>query len=61
MYTRLVLVTYVRPDELLGVRRCDLVAPMAGITHRKGVEAELVPTKTSQYDDSVMLDMTWLE
>jgi hypothetical protein len=51
---------YFRPSELLSIRRCDLIAPAAGVLRHWSVllfpEEENRASKTSQFDDSVMMD-----
>ena len=63
-FTLLSLCTYLRPGQLLALRRRHLIPPVDGITGHWTVLAnpqeEGVPSKTGEYDVSIAVDSDWL-
>ena len=58
------LSSYCRPGELLKVRRCDWIAPVRRVLLTWSVilfpEEEGRSSKTGQYNDSILMDSSWL-
>lgn len=56
----LAISTYARPSELLRARVFSLVRPAPGVTTAWSMLLSPAPTKTGEYDTSVMLDSPWM-
>ena len=63
--TLVALSGYLRPKELIRLRKCDAIPPVAGVsvcwTLLLCPEEEMEPSKTGVFDDSLTLDSPYLQ